>query len=59
MKNILKLVGVFVTIAGTVSYYLGSFTIVGWIGIFMVAGGIVLLVKPWNRGNNGKGSSHL
>ncbi len=46
MRHLVRLVGVVVIVAGIASYYLGSFTIIGWIGIFMVAAGIILIVRP-------------
>ena len=46
MRHLVRIVGVVVIVAGIASYYLGSFTIIGWIGIFMVAAGIILIVRP-------------
>jgi uncharacterized membrane protein len=51
MMHLMRLVGFVVIVTGFALYYLGSLTIIGWIGIFTVAAGIILLAKPWKTRN--------
>ncbi|MCL5408394.1 MAG: hypothetical protein M1518_03415 [Candidatus Thermoplasmatota archaeon] len=37
-------------VVGVALYFLASFTIFGWIGIFLAIGGLVLLVRALNQG---------
>ncbi len=45
-----RIIGAAVLVVGILLYFLGSFTLLGWIGIFVAGGGIVLLIKPWDQG---------
>ena len=52
MKVIPIVTGAVLLVAGTALYFLGSFTMYGWIGIFLAMGGLLLLVRPWNQGTS-------
>ncbi len=54
MKSIRVVAGAVLLLIGIIMYFAFSFTIGGWIGIFVAIFGMIILVKPWDQGTPDK-----